>query len=610
MYRWKLLFTVMVALLGALFSNSQWTQAQPIPLPLAREHEGLVERQKLVAADGGQEHYFGRVVDMSSDGSTVLVGAPGADSRRGAAYVYARSGDSWSLQQKLFIPDGGADDQFGYFAALSDDGSTAVIGAYEGTIVYIFTRSGEVWTLVDQLSENSLEDDRYGNSIGINADASVIFVGAHAEQVGLGAVYVYTRSGNDWNFAQKLVLPGNPYPAYSGFGYSIALRGSTALISAVDFTKFTDVVFAFAYNGAQWVQGQMLEADPDSDGNVSDFFGWSMALDHSGTTALISEWGADEPQISSGAVYFFTNTGGVWSRQQKLTLPGGEAYDSFGWSVDLTGDGSGALISASGDDANRGSVYYYTRTETNWVYQQQLVASDGLAPDKFGSAVAISADGEIAAAGMEGDELLRGAAYMFMRAHPVDTPTPTGTAETPAPTSTSEAPTPTPAGSANLLLNASFEAKDGVGQPALDPWKFKGDSKDKVRCGQTHKLIAHEGQCAFRFKGSAAGENSRISQKVNVNDPGLEAGDVLSLKVYASANSPVTDAEITIRVKYTDGTGPGKTSIFVSQTNGYAAFAGSATLASAAVKNVRVRIDHQSVEGKLWIDNVSLTVNP
>ena len=86
---------------------------------------GASQQAKLTAADGGSGDLFGSSVAIY--GSTVLVGAPGANSFTGAAYVFARSGTAWSQQAKLTAADGGSGDLFGSSVAIY--GSTAVLGA-------------------------------------------------------------------------------------------------------------------------------------------------------------------------------------------------------------------------------------------------------------------------------------------------------------------------------------------------------------------------------------------------------------------------------------------------------------------------------------------------
>jgi hypothetical protein len=83
-----------------------------------------------VAADGGPDDAFGLSVDVH--GETAIVGAYGAavggHQGQGAAYIYSRSGTTWSWQQKVLAEDGEAEDYFGYAVSLAGD--TALVGAF------------------------------------------------------------------------------------------------------------------------------------------------------------------------------------------------------------------------------------------------------------------------------------------------------------------------------------------------------------------------------------------------------------------------------------------------------------------------------------------------
>ena len=87
----------------------------------------MSENIKLTASDGAANDQFGYSVALS--GSTAVVGAVGKNSDTGAAYVFVRSGTTWSQQAKLTASDAAANDMFGSSAALS--GTTALVGAPE-----------------------------------------------------------------------------------------------------------------------------------------------------------------------------------------------------------------------------------------------------------------------------------------------------------------------------------------------------------------------------------------------------------------------------------------------------------------------------------------------
>ncbi len=73
------------------------------------------EQAKLTASDGAADDYFGFSVAISGDGSTAVIGARDDDDRgsiSGSAYVFTRSGSSWTQQAKLTASDGAADSTF------------------------------------------------------------------------------------------------------------------------------------------------------------------------------------------------------------------------------------------------------------------------------------------------------------------------------------------------------------------------------------------------------------------------------------------------------------------------------------------------------------------
>ena len=98
---------------------------------------------------------------MAISADTVVVGAvtdstPGG-AQSGSAYVFVRSGQTWSEQQKLVASDAAADDLFGVSVSVSGD--TAVVGAYADDVpggmnagsAYVFVRSGTTWSQQQKL---------------------------------------------------------------------------------------------------------------------------------------------------------------------------------------------------------------------------------------------------------------------------------------------------------------------------------------------------------------------------------------------------------------------------------------------------------------------------
>jgi hypothetical protein len=202
---------------------------------------------------------------------------------------------------------------------------------------------------------------------------------------------------------------------------------------------------------------------------------------------------------------------------------------------------------------------------------------------------------------------------------PTSTPTPETTAtpvltETVVATPTTESTpaatvSPTAAAGTELLENGGFEAQD------LTPWTIKNATGDKLKCnkdkdgnGIPDKIVAHTGDCAFMFKGFA-GENSKLSQTVDLTGLPFASGDTLQLNVFVKGSSAATTARIKLRVKYTDETPTGKLNVDILQTADYAPLSGSLDVESAAVGKIKFQIDHKGASGKVYIDDAALTLN-
>ena len=123
-------------------------------LPPATAGEAI----SLVQSKGQSGDAFGGAVVLSTDGSTLAVGALYADvngnADQGSVTVFTRSGGSWAEQGVLTI-EGAANDWFGYSIAMSSDGGTIAVGAVYATVngnkaqgsASVFARQGGKWSL-------------------------------------------------------------------------------------------------------------------------------------------------------------------------------------------------------------------------------------------------------------------------------------------------------------------------------------------------------------------------------------------------------------------------------------------------------------------------------
>ena len=405
------------------------------PLVDGRAASGVEQQQKIQASDPETNDYFGHSVSLSSDGNTALVGAHGEDTgatTAGAAYIFIRSGGTWSQQQKIQASDPETNDYFGYSVSLSGDGNTALIGAigentggFDTGAAYVFTRSGGTWSQQQKIQASDAQAyDSFGYSVSLSSDGNTALIGAPSEDTGAtdaGAAYIFIRSGGTWSQQQKIQASDPETNDYFGYSVSLSGDGNTALIGAIGENTGgfdTGAAYVFTRSGGTWSQQQKIQA---SDAQAYDSFGYSVSLSSDGNTALIGARYEDTGAASAGAAYVFILSGGTWTQQQKIQASDPEASDSFGNSVSLSSDGNTALVGAFEEDTGgttAGAAYMFIRYSGTWTQQYKIQASDPETGDRFGNSVSLSSDGNTALIGARyGDTGATdaGAAYIFIR---------------------------------------------------------------------------------------------------------------------------------------------------------------------------------------------------
>jgi len=386
---------------------------------------------------------FGRSVAI--DGDTIVVGAKFESSNAtgvngdqdnniasasGAAYVFVRSGGSWSQQAYLKASNTGFVDQFGISVAI--DGDTVAIGAP---------------------SEDS-------NAKGVNGDQSNNLASDS------GAVYVFVRNGGSWS--QQAYIKASNTDAADEFGSVVALSGDTLSVSArFEDSKTTSVngndndndaedagaVYVFFRSEDNWSQQAYLKA---SNAEAGDIFGHSIAIDEdtivvgahledSNAMGVSGDESNNDAEFA-GAAYVFTRSGGDWSQQAYLKASNNEEDDRFGTAAAVYGDtlviSSFEGSNATGVNGNQtinfasrsGAAYIFTRSANSWTQQAYLKASNTEVQDQFGASMALAQDTVVIGArfedsnatGVNGDQANNeadgaGSAYVFDLAPIADT---------------------------------------------------------------------------------------------------------------------------------------------------------------------------------------------
>jgi len=253
-------------------------------------------------------------------------------------------------------------------------------------------------------------------AVALSGNTAIIGAWRAPSQNNRGGAYAYVRNGTTWS-QQQILMPADAANNYR-IGYSVAVDGDTAVVSAprhtVGLNLNQGVVYIFVRSGTTWTLQQQFTA---SDGAQSDEFGSAVAI--KGDTVLVGAWNNSS---SRGATYVFTRSGTTWTQQQKLTASDMVAGDQFGAALALTADtaviGSRQDLGCGVCTVGPGAAYVFVRSGSSWSQQQKLTASGGVNTDAFGSAVAIDRD-TIAVGAFHNDESPtvpdKGAVYVFVR---------------------------------------------------------------------------------------------------------------------------------------------------------------------------------------------------
>jgi FG-GAP repeat len=296
-------------------------------------------------------------------------------------------------------------------------------------------------------ASNTRAGDSFGIALALSADGNTLAVGAFQEDsnaIGVGgnqgdnslsnagAVYVFVRSGGSWS--QQAYLKASNTDANDSFGYSLSLSadGNTLAVGAGnEASNATGVggnqadnsvsgagaVYVFTRSSSNWTQQAYLKA---SNTGAGDHFGTSVALSADGNTLAVGSDGeasnatgvggnqADNSLSAAGAVYVFTRGSGIWSQEAYIKASNTGAGDRFSTSVALSADGNTLAVGAERESSNAtgvagnqadnsafrsGAAYVFTRSVGTWNQQAYIKASNTNTLDRFGNKLVLSGDG-------------------------------------------------------------------------------------------------------------------------------------------------------------------------------------------------------------------------
>lgn len=196
---------------------------------------------KLVGTGNVGQARQGYGVALSADGNTALVAGYTDNTNQGAVWVFVRSGSTWSQQGAKLVGTGntGTANQ-GFSVALSAEGNTAIVGGYRDNAfqgaAWVFTRSGTTWSQqgTKLVGTGNTGTANQGYGVALSADGNTALIGGFNDNTSQGAVWVFVRTGTTWSQqGAKLVGTGNIGAAMQGWKVALSADGATALVGGI-----------------------------------------------------------------------------------------------------------------------------------------------------------------------------------------------------------------------------------------------------------------------------------------------------------------------------------------------------------------------------------------
>ena len=242
-----------------------------------------------------------------------------------------------------------------------------------------------------------------------------IFLGLGCLPVLMGA----SRLNAQCVASEQFEVAATTTASWDQFSTALTIQGDVAVVGAPlddDLGSTSGSAFVFRRNGGVWAEEATLQA---SDGAAGAFFGTSVSLD--GDVIVVGAFGDASQGTDSGAAYVFRRVGASWIEEQKLVASDAATLDRFGSAVAVSADA--ILVGAhQNDDAcpldpacDSGSGYVFRFDGASWSEEQKLLASDMTVGDQLGRAVTL--DGDVAVLGTP-EEIIKGgtepgAAYVY-----------------------------------------------------------------------------------------------------------------------------------------------------------------------------------------------------
>ncbi len=392
-----------------------------VPIQPPNYNYFVTTQQSMLVGTGiqpGNVSEQGFAVALSQDGNTLAVGGPGSADNLAFVWIFVRVGSTWSQQSSLLHGTGAtAPIQQGNSVALSADGNTLAFGgpSDNGGIgaTWVFTRSGSTWTQqgLKLVGSGAFPGDQQGFSVSLSADGNTLAIGAPQYNSAAGANYIFTRTSGVWTQQGPVLIAAPTSSNHHGTSGSLSADGNTLATGGPHSGSGVGATWIFTRSGTSWnLQSPALVGT----GNIGfSQQGQSVDLSADGNTLAV---GGPNDNANTGAIWIFTRSGTAWTQQgSKLVGTGAVGAAHQGWSVSLTADGNTLAEGAFANTSNIGATWQFTRSSGAWTQQgSRLVGTGGTGSPQQGYSVAIDAYGNTLAVGGPLTNATTGATWVFI----------------------------------------------------------------------------------------------------------------------------------------------------------------------------------------------------
>ena len=294
---------------------------------------------------------FGDSLAFNFYGDTLVIG-DSADSTdglgAGRAWVYNRSsGGAWNQTAALDIADPRAYKNYGYSVTMDTPGNVIAIGAPAiGGIngvgsVYIFSKVANIWTQTAKIVQpGNVTNTAFGFKVVLDASGTYVAIGAPQSN----QAHVYNKDGTSW-VRQSTLLPSNG-PVQNRFGQSLDISGDNNFVVVSDPDGgIGGYAILYGKSGTNWIQVQVIN---ETHANVGNRFGASITLSHEGLRLFIT---ADNEDDKTGKAYTYYRSGLAFAEETVFGPTDAAAGIQFGYSADMSHDGTSFIVSAPAANA-------------------------------------------------------------------------------------------------------------------------------------------------------------------------------------------------------------------------------------------------------------------